>query len=65
MENKYKRIVAIDTDTGEIIGNTFIGKGEEVVLSTKKKLSDNQKNYLKKRLSNRKKFLHKTILLLI
>ena len=49
MQNKYKRIVAIDTDTGEIIGNTFIGKGEEVVLSTKKKLSDNQKNYLQKR----------------
>lgn len=49
MQNQYKRIVAIDTDTGEIIGNTFIGKGEELVLDSKKKLSDNQKNYLKKK----------------
>ena len=49
MDNEYKRIVAIDTDTGEVIGNTFIKKDEEVVLSTKKKLTDNQKNYLKQK----------------
>lgn len=49
MNNKYKRIVAIDTDTGEIIGNAFIKKNEEAVLSTKKKLTNNQKKYLKQK----------------
>lgn len=48
-KNKYKRVVAVDTDTGEIIGNTFLKNGEEVVLSTKKILSDNQKDYLQKK----------------
>ena len=48
-KNKYKRVVAVDTDTGEIIGNTFLKNGEEVVLSTKKVLSDNQKDYLQKK----------------
>lgn len=48
-KNKYKRVVAVDTDTGEIIGNTFLKNGEKVVLSTKKVLSDNQKDYLQKK----------------
>lgn len=47
-ETKYKRIVAIDTETGEVIGNTFLKNGEEVILSTKKILNENQKEYLRK-----------------
>lgn len=43
---KYKRIVAIDTDTGEELANTFLKQGEELVLDTKKSLTDKQKTFL-------------------
>ena len=48
MQNKYKKVVAIDTDTGEIIGNTFLKQGEELVLDSKKSLTDKQKTFLNK-----------------
>ena len=42
----YKRIVAVDADTGEIFGNALLGKNEEIVLDVKKKITDKQKNFL-------------------
>ena len=49
MENKYKRIIAIDADTKEELGNVYVAKDEELIMGTKKKLSSNQKDYLQKK----------------
>ena len=49
MENKYKRIKAIDIDTGEELGNVYVAKDEELIIGTKKKLSNGQKDYLQKK----------------
>ena len=46
MENKYERIQVINSDTGEVLANTLKTKNEEVVLSTKRKLTDKQKAFL-------------------
>lgn len=45
----YKRIVAIDKDTGEVLSNALLGSNEELILDTKKKLTDKQKGFLKNR----------------
>lgn len=45
---KYKRVVAIDTDTGEELANVFLKQGEELVLDSKKSLTDKQKTFLNK-----------------
>ena len=49
MKNKYKRIIAIDADTKEELGNVYVAKDEELIMGTKKKLSSNQKDYLQKK----------------
>lgn len=46
MDNKYERIQVINSDTGEVLANTLKTKNEEVVLSTKRKLTDKQKAIL-------------------
>lgn len=46
MDNKYERIQIINSDTGEVLGNTLKTKSEEVVLSTKRILTDKQKAFL-------------------
>ena len=45
-EPKYNRIQAINTDTGEIVANVLQKEGEEVILDTKKILTDKQKYFL-------------------
>lgn len=45
----YKRIVAVDKDTGEILSNALLGSNEELILDTKKNLSDKQKAFLNNR----------------
>ena len=45
-EPKYNRIQAINTDTGEIVANVLQKEGEEVILDTKKVLTDKQKHFL-------------------
>ena len=49
MKSKYKRIIAIDADTKEELGNVYVAKDEELIMGTKKKLSNNQKDYLQKK----------------
>lgn len=49
MKSKYKRIIAIDADTKEELGNVYVAKDEELIMGTKKKLSSNQKDYLQKK----------------
>lgn len=49
MESKYKRIIAIDADTKEELGNVYVAKDEELIMGIKKKLSGNQKDYLQKK----------------
>lgn len=46
VKNKYERIQAINTDTGEVVGNVVKAKNEEVILGTKKTLTDKQKAFL-------------------
>lgn len=46
MDNKYERIQVINSDTGEVLGNTLKTKNEEVILSTKRILTDKQKAFL-------------------
>lgn len=43
---KFHRIQAIDLDTGEIVGNTLKSKNEEVIIDTRKVLTDKQKWFL-------------------
>ena len=47
--NQFKRIQAIDKDTGEVLGNTLLGINEELILDTKRKITDKQKNFLNNR----------------
>lgn len=42
---KYKRLATID-ENGEIVANTLLGENEELIISTKKKLTDKQKAFL-------------------
>lgn len=46
MDSKYERIQVINSDTGEVLANTLKTKNEEIVLSTKRKLTDKQKAIL-------------------
>lgn len=46
MKNKYERIQAVNVDTGEVIANVVKAKNEEVILDTKKTLTDKQKWFL-------------------
>ena len=45
-ELKFHRIQAIDLDTGEIVGNGLKAKNEEVIIDTRKVLTDKQKWFL-------------------
>lgn len=57
-ELKFHRIQAIDLDTGEIVGNTLKANNEEVVIDTKKVLTDKQKWFINNQ-SEFKKYVSK------